>query len=130
MNTEALTTVLLDRVDAGAEFLDANIEWDWRAEIDLSSLDIGSTCLCVLGQLGTSGEFQDVFGFNAMADHLGILGSDTLIELGFDFDELSGEDFERDYGFDPYSESDDDDIQSIGYQILTDLWASKLREPV
>lgn len=127
MDTEALTSTLLDRVNAGVEFLDENLpEWNWRALIDTDELAVESTCRCVLGQLGSSGEFQDVFGFNETAAHLGIADGDTLIALGFEFDEMVGEDFERDYGYDVY---EDPDIWEAGYHILTDLWVSVLNEP-
>ena len=56
-------TTIEERVEAGAEWLDANRP-GWVDRINLETLDLGSTCNCVLGQ-----EFK---GFNtAVKRHMG-----------------------------------------------------------
>jgi hypothetical protein len=42
---------LVERVERGADWLDANAPADWRSRIDDERLDMQSGCLCVCGQV-------------------------------------------------------------------------------
>lgn len=57
MTQERLRAHCRGRVKAGAKWLD-ELYPDWRNRIDIGKLDMGHSCLCVLGQLG--GSYREV----------------------------------------------------------------------
>lgn len=84
----------------GVKLLDQS-QPDWRDEINLSTLDMGSNCYCVLGQLYGS--------YSAGAD-----------DLAIDLDS-------EDYGFElPLS---NDSRPATGYDILTKEWKEAIEGP-
>ena len=62
------------RVRAGIRFLDKQYGKGWRKKIDLTKLNMGSFCDCILGQIGGHYAFH--------REKLGISG-DRATDLGF-----------------------------------------------
>jgi hypothetical protein len=78
-------------VNAGAKFLDEHRP-GWEDEIDLDTLDLASTCGCVLGQLHGRDHPYSRLGlrFDRMLSRLG-LDEDDACRLGFDIYDPDGD---------------------------------------
>jgi len=74
-------TTIAERVAAGAAFLDEH-DPDWWKRIDLASLNLRSTCHCVLGQLYPDPDDPDE-SFETATLQLGLSGA-VIEASGFD----------------------------------------------
>jgi hypothetical protein len=74
------TATIPANVERGAEFLDEKLP-GWEEKINLRTLDLGSTCKCVVGQLYKEGP-RDHAAYDRGLDVLGIPDGMTA-RLGF-----------------------------------------------
>jgi hypothetical protein len=117
-----INTTAVRRVKRGARWLDEH--WpDWWREVDLSTLNLASSCDCVLGQLGRD--------YTAVANHFSLVLSEDERDLvdGFNL-------FEQ--WVMPNLGLDDVDMQNFGfeyapwegvtYENLQEAWADAITE--
>jgi hypothetical protein len=85
----------LSRAKKGAAFLTKNVGRDWRERINVHTLNLGSGCNCVLGQLGPVGDAKN--GLSYYEDEVEALG------LG-----------------EPYPDEEDAPVYALGFNIHCD----------
>lgn len=92
------SNIFRKQIEAGAKLLDEKRP-EWVDLIDLSDLDLGDTCNCVIGQV-----FFEKTYISALMDLFG------------EEDELKANDLSHDYGFATRS------LQGFSYETLTQEW--------
>lgn len=80
-NSTRISPVVLERVDAGFEWLDENLP-DWRTVVNFDILDMAWEETCILGQYNNA-KYGDSDFTHAMRAYFQGPSDDRVVQLGF-----------------------------------------------